>query len=220
MFWFEFVVMSSLRSCSDLHHDFRRDLGVLAWIEHSLTENRIGPEALRGIWVTGRQGITLISKLRRILSSVNIKVAPSDAILRGAHRFIRSTLSPPDPFCYQVEEVSMYALQLYDHQEEMTQTLLNEQDDLPTVVQALVGPTRGKLSLLLSAYGQACTTIAEHPPLDEQRLLRVYYEGPHLFEIEWVDTLTQRATSQNLSESLSRQTLTSTLDAYSGWHIK
>ena len=39
-------------------------LGVLAWIEHSLTQHRIGPEALRGIWVTGRQGVTLISHRR------------------------------------------------------------------------------------------------------------------------------------------------------------
>ena len=80
----------------------------------------------------------------------------------------------------------MYALQLYDHHEEVSQTLLKEQDDLPTVVEVVIGPTQGKLSLQLSAYGEPQVTIAEHPPLEERRLLRVYYEGPHLFEVEWV----------------------------------
>jgi hypothetical protein len=195
-------------------------LGVLAWIEHSLTQNRLGPEALRGIWVTGRQGVTLISKLRRILSSVNIKVAPPHAALRGAHRFIRSTLSPQGPFCYQVEEVSMHALMLYDHHEEITQTLLNEQDELPTVAEVMVGPTQGKLSLLLSAYGQPFTTIAEHPPLGEQRLLRVYYEGPHLFELEWVDTSSQFLSPQSSERQPQSGAVISLSNVSSDWSVK
>ena len=117
----------------------------------------------------------------------------------------------------------MYALKLYDHHEEISQTLLKEQDDLPTVVEVVVGPTQGKLSLQLSAYGKSLVTIAEHPPLEERRLLRVYYEGPHLFEVEWVDTMSQEDRSSSPEIQLTSgvlpgsNPLTSRPPSSSGW---
>jgi hypothetical protein len=114
----------------------------------------------------------------------------------------------------------MHALMLYDHHEEITQTLLNEQDDLPTVAEVMVGPTQGKLSLLLSAYGQPFTTIAEHPPLGEQRLLRVYYEGPHLFELEWVDTSSQFLSPQYSERQPQSGAVISLSNVSSDWSVK
>ena len=114
----------------------------------------------------------------------------------------------------------MHALMLYDHHEDITQTLLNEQDELPTVAQVIVGPTQGKLSLLLSAYGQPFTTIAEHPPLGEQRLLRVYYEGPHLFELEWVDTSGQSLSPQGVEGRPESGSVISLSNISSDWSVK
>ena len=114
----------------------------------------------------------------------------------------------------------MHALMLYDHHEDITQTLLNEQDELPTVAQVIVGPTQGNLSLLLSAYGQPFTTIAKHPPLGEQRLLRVYYEGPHLFEIEWADTSGQPLNSQRSGDRSQATPVISLSNVNSDWSVK
>ena len=114
----------------------------------------------------------------------------------------------------------MYALKLYDHHEEITQTLLREQDELPTVAQVMVGPTQGKLSLVLSAYGKPSTMIAEHPPINERRLLRVYYEGPHLFEVEWVDSVAESSRDQQAHSTMYTHTLTSTTSPDSGWRLK
>ena len=160
-------------------------LGLSAWIEHSLNQHQLGLEGLRGIWVNGRQGIALCSQLRKSFPTTNIRIAPQNASLKGAQFYIQSLFSPQPTLEIEISEVSPYALELYNHAEDSTQTLLDEQSTLPTVVQHKVEPTQGKLSLLLSNYGELPLMIAEHDPIEESRILRVYYAGPHQIELEW-----------------------------------
>ena len=159
---------------------------VLAWIYHSLAASRLGPEALKGIWITGVQGLALSAQLRRALSSVNVRVASLYAGHRGAQRILKRVFANQDEVTYQIEEVSAQALLLCDEELGVSRTLFSEQTPLPIVVDAELSPTRGNVSLWLSTYGDEELLLAEHPPIQEQRTLRIYYEGPSLYQVVWV----------------------------------
>lgn len=169
--------------CSLYTHGTNR--AVLAWIEHSLSQNRIGLEALRGIWVTGIQGVAMIKQLRRALPSVNLRVAPRQAGLKGA-RNIAQSLYSVDGVMFHVEDVTSRALILQDDYENLTRQLWAEQTPLPIVIDTQIGATTGEVSLWLSTYGDDRIMIAKHPPISTHSHLRIYYEGPQLFELIWV----------------------------------
>lgn len=198
---YPFEANSSSDSSVQVFKRFQRGtyLALTEWMSHSLAQHHIGPEALRGIWVTGLQGGALVGKLRRLFASVNMRIAPPEASLIGAQRFVRFALTDTGRFRYRAREVSRCALKLYDHHEEVTRRLFKEQTTLPIVIEAEVGPTRGTLSLQLTSYKESPMVIATHPPLNERRVLRVYYEGPHLFELEWVGHSGEGAHAYNTS---------------------
>ena len=159
-------------------------LGVIEWIKHSLDTTNIGPEALRGMYVTGKSALGLSIALKRRLSAVNIRIAPHRMALVGAQKYVNRTLYSEE--CgYHVEEVSPFALILRDDHEKLSKVIFSEQSPLPSMHELNLGPTAGTISLWLSNYGDHVEKIAEHPPIDQGRKLHLYYEGPHLIELSW-----------------------------------
>lgn len=175
------------RECLELFQRYSRGtyLGVMDWIRHSLETTNIGPEALKGILVTGKHGLGVSAALKRGLSAVNIKVAPYQIELLGAQEYVASTLYSGDRG-YHVEEVSPHALILREGSEDVTKVIFEEQTSLPVMHELELGPTLGEISLWLSSYSDQVIKIAEHPPISQHRRLHLYYEGPHLFELSWV----------------------------------
>jgi hypothetical protein len=158
--------------------------GVLSWINHSLQSSNIGPEALRGIYVTGKHALGVSVPLRRILSAVNVRVAPFEIELEGAQRYVETMLYR-EGLGYYIEEVTPFALIFRDDEEGLTKEIFSEQSEVPCMHEIDIGPTKGKVSLWLSSYGDVEQKLAEHPAVSEKLTLQIYYEGPHLFELNW-----------------------------------
>ena len=161
-------------------------LGILAWIKHSLETCNVGTEALKGIYITGKHGISLVPSLKRALSAVNIRVIPENTAFEGAQHYVQRTLYDQN-YGYHVEECSPYALIIRDDTEGLTKVVFEEQSSLPLVKEVEIGPSKGPLSLWLSSYGDIEQKVAFHPPLKERTKLQIYYEGPHLFELIWTE---------------------------------
>lgn len=164
------------------HHETYQ--GAFRWIMHSLNDSNVGPEALRGIYVTGKHALGMMASLKRVFRSVNVRIAPFEIELRGAQSYIESTLYK-DTERYYIEEVTPFSMVIRDDEEGVTKMIFSEQSDLPCVHEIEVGPTRGQISLWLSSYGDNELKIASHPLLAQKRTLQVYFEGPHLFELKW-----------------------------------
>lgn len=157
---------------------------VMAWIKQSLRQTNMGPEALKGIYVTGKQAVALVPMIRKALCVVNVKVAPLRVEHQGAHRYIDRVLYQAEEG-YHVEEVSPYALVLKDDQEGLTKELFSEQTAVPCIREIEIGESQGELSLWLSNYGELDQKIAYLPRSKQKSRLQVVYESPQQFDLSW-----------------------------------
>lgn len=158
---------------------------ISTWIDRSLRRHELGPEALRGVWVTGRMGGALLQRLKSSLPTVNVKLAQPHVAMIGAQRYLRA-LNAQDEIVYEFTEVARRSL-LLCCEDGSTQLLIREGASLPTIIEALVKPESGQLSLSARGESDMLVVIAEHPPLDRPQRLVISYEGPHLFCLEWLE---------------------------------
>lgn len=160
---------------------------VLSWIKESLKQTNMGPEALQGILVTGKQGLSLIPRLKKAICVVNIKAVPFGIEHTGAQRYINSVLFHEEQG-YHIEDVSPHALILRDEAAGLSKELFVEQTQVPCLIEVEIGESAKELSLWLSNQGELEQKIAFLPYCDSPTRLQIYYESPQLFELTWLNT--------------------------------
>ena len=160
---------------------------IMSWIKYSLKQTNMGPEALRGIYVTGKQSLALMPLLRKAMRVVNVKVAPFGIEHIGAHRYIDRVLYQEDQG-YHIENVSPYALILRDDYEGLSKEIFSEQTSVPCIREIDLGESQGELSLWLSNYGELEQKIAYLPKCTQKSRLQVVYETPQHFDLSWLQS--------------------------------